>query len=105
MIRSLCLALKSKNRSHKLAWVSILFLVACFGLPRAVYPSPPAAPEAEGQAALLFKVDHKHDFSFSAKLALPRVPTNRGQYSVWIMVGELKGSLEIPAIVQSGLLW
>ena len=64
-----------------------------------------AAIEPECQAALLFKVDQKSDFSFSAKLTLPRAPANRGQYGVWIMVGEYKGSLERPAVVQSGLVW
>jgi hypothetical protein len=60
--------------------------------------------EPESQAALLFRVDHKRDFSFSAKLTLPPVAANKGQYSIWILVGELKGSFELPALVQGGLL-
>jgi hypothetical protein len=61
--------------------------------------------EPESQAALLFRTEKKNDFSFSARLTLPRIPTNKGQYSVWILVGELKDSPALPALVQVGLIW
>jgi len=67
-----------------------------------VWASGRNTPE-NGQAALAFKVDRRNDFIFSARLALPRVLANRGQYGIWIMVAELKGTFEQPAMVQSGL--
>jgi hypothetical protein len=69
--------------------------------------SATSAPEieSEAQAALLFRLDQRSDFSFSARLTLPSVPTNKGQYCIWIMVGEYKKTSERPAMIQSGLLW
>jgi hypothetical protein len=78
---------------------------AFFGPPVSASAAPPAVQDRPGQTALLYRVDKKSDFSFSARLTLPQVATNKGQYSIWIMVGELKDSPEKPATVQSGLMW
>jgi hypothetical protein len=88
-------------RFQNVGWSVLLFLAASGQLT----PVLPAVPQRPGQAALLFSLDQKSDFSFGAKLAMPRVPTNKGQYSIWIYVGEYKDSPERPATVQTGLMW
>ncbi len=83
--------------------IAVASLCAFLGQLVAVYAAASASPEPDCQAALLFKVDQKNDFRFGARLTFPKVPTNKGQYCIWIMVGEYKSTFEYPAMVQSGL--
>jgi hypothetical protein len=95
---------KLSNRMCRLKF-SVLCFTAVVCQTVSSYAAPPADIEPESQAVLIFSVQGKGDFSFSAKLTLPQIPTNKGQYSIWILVGELKGSFALPAMLQVGLLW
>jgi hypothetical protein len=95
---------KSMRFFQNVGW-SVLLFFAAYGQLTPVCGAAPAVPERPGQAALVFSLDQKSHFSFSAKLAMPCVPTNKGQYSIWIYVGEYKDSLERPAGVKTGLMW
>jgi hypothetical protein len=59
-----------------------------------------------GAAALAFafKAASLSPFVFSADLSLPHVPHNRSWYAIWLMVGETKGTAELPAMLQVGLI-
>jgi hypothetical protein len=99
--------------SMKLCHAALIFFVAFFWQLVAVYAVPPSVPKNGERAAfcsfahagLLFKVDQRSDFSFSAGLALPRLSINRGQYQIWIQVAEYKEPTARPSFVRTGLLW
>jgi hypothetical protein len=92
-------------RRRPLLLIGAILLVVFVGQGLIANDASATGPEPESQAALLFRVNKKSDFSFRANLTLPRVPNNKGQYSIWILVGELKGSFARPALIQTGLLW
>jgi hypothetical protein len=73
--------------------------------------SRPLRHEAEnGMAAVTYAGRLKDGLSFSANLDLPKIPTNRGWYCVWIMVAELAEARAVPyrpyspAMLQVGLI-
>jgi hypothetical protein len=59
-----------------------------------------------GAAALTYWADlrKKKRFVFSANLKLPELANNRSWYCVWLMVSELKGTTQHPAMLQVGLI-
>jgi hypothetical protein len=93
------------GRRRRLFLIGTLPLVVFIGQALVARAASATGREPESQAALLFRVNKQSDFSFSANLTLPRIKNNKGQYSIWILVGDLKGSLALPALIQTGLLW
>lgn len=59
-----------------------------------------------GAAALTYWADlrTKKSFVFSANLDLPELINNQSWYCVWIMVSDLKGTSQHPAMLQVGLM-
>jgi hypothetical protein len=59
-----------------------------------------------GAAALTYwaELRKKKSFVFSANLDLPELINNRSWYCVWLMVSELKGTTQHPAMLQVGLM-
>ena len=113
----------SRNRSHYIAQnakyliLRILSLV-CFAAicslalvpslacrPKKLQQSRAIRHESEtGAAALTYRVDRRNSFVFSANLDLPELINNQSWYCVWLMVSELKGTSQHPAMLQVGLM-
>jgi hypothetical protein len=73
--------------------------------PKKVQQSQAIPHESEnGAAALTYRVDRRKGFVFSANLDLPELTNNRSWYCVWLMVSELKGTRQHPAMLQVGLM-
>jgi hypothetical protein len=81
-------------------------LIASLGCrPKKVQQSQTIPHESEnGAAALTYRVDRRREFVFSANLDLPELTNNRSWYCVWLMVSELKGTRQHPAMLQVGLM-
>jgi len=61
--------------------------------------------EAEnGMAGLAYNADLAKGFALSATLNLPAKAGNRGWYCVWLMVAESRGTRDLPAMLQTGLM-
>jgi len=90
-----------RHRATTLALLSILWvaLSSCHSAVRGH-----SQERENGQAALAFRIPWRQDFSLDAKLRLPAVATNKNWYSIWVMIAELKGTAERPAMVQAGLV-
>jgi hypothetical protein len=55
-------------------------------------------------AGLAYSADLAKGFALSATLDLPAKAGNRGWYCVWLMVAESRGTLALPAMLQTGLM-
>jgi hypothetical protein len=89
------------------AVIGSLSLIPSLACSPAAHQSQSIQHESEnGAAALTYWADlrKRKSFVFSATLDLPELVNNRGWYCVWIMVSELKGTSQHPAMLQVGLI-
>lgn len=79
--------------------------IACRAEQASISYVQPLRHEAEnGAAAICYKADLQQPFFFSADLSLPRMPNNKGWYAIWLMLAELKGTAQLPSMLQIGLI-
>jgi hypothetical protein len=99
----------SKFRSSKIHVVALAFVLLSLNS-FCAYSDEAKHELLSGITAIRFLPEPQKEFSFSARLSLPKVPSNKSWYAVWLEVGRRTKvpiedrAVDIPVMIQTGLL-